>query len=162
MNTTLPPTDLTGMKKLSAFLESLSEPATLISSDGETMPLPSEVSSILSMVAKSMENGKAVTVAPIDQQITTQEAADFLGISRPTLIKLLDKGELPYHRSSGGRHRKLLLQDVMDYQESTRKKRRIALDALTAEAYAAGLYDATADTYKEALHQVRREIQKDS
>ncbi|MHD0175172.1 excisionase family DNA-binding protein [Corynebacterium diphtheriae] len=51
-----------------------------------------------------MRVGKAITVAPVDQLLTTQEAANFLGISRPTLVRLLEEGALPYERTTGGRH----------------------------------------------------------
>lgn len=72
-------------------------------------------------------------VAPVDQKLTTQEAADFLGISRPTMVKLLEQGKLPYERPAGGRHRRVRLQDLLHYQETSRAERRAILDELTHE-----------------------------
>jgi excisionase family DNA binding protein len=54
-------------------------------------------------VVASMQAGKAITIAPLDQRLTTQEAANFLGISRPTLVKLLGQGEISYERPAAGR-----------------------------------------------------------
>ena len=83
--------------------------------------------------------GRAITVAPLAQRLTTQEAADLLGASRPTLVKLLDQGEIPYERP--GRHRRVLLVDVLDYQDRCRRVRAGALDELVARTEDLGLYD---------------------
>ena len=101
-----------------------------------------------------MRAGKAITVAPLDQRLTTQEAADFLGISRPTLVKLLEQGEIPYERPAAGRHRRVLLSDVLEYQIRKRQQRRSTLDQMTADAAEAGLYDEVAD-YSGALRTAR-------
>jgi excisionase family DNA binding protein len=60
--------------------------------------------------------------------LTTQEAADFLRVSRPTLVKLLETDELPFEMR--GRHRRVMLRDVLDYQERSRMNRRGALTEL--------------------------------
>jgi excisionase family DNA binding protein len=96
-------------------------------------------------------------VAPVDQSLTTQEAANFLGISRPTLVKLLESGEIPFERPGAGRHRRVRLQDVVAYQERKRVQRRTALDELTREAADAGLYDSEAD-YTAALKAARKQV----
>lgn len=142
------------MLDLSRFLEQISEPAALVGPDGQTVPLPLEAFRILTGVARAMREGKAITVAPVDQLLTTQEAADFLGISRPTLVKLLESGKIEYERPGAGRHRRVRLQDVLTYQQEVRNTRRATLDSLTAEAAAAGLYDESAD-YTEALAKAR-------
>lgn len=77
------------MLDLSRFLDRHPEPAALVGPDGQTVPLPLEAFRILASVAEAMREGKAITIAPIDQVLTTQEAADFLAISRPALVKLL-------------------------------------------------------------------------
>lgn len=151
----LPPQDLEAMLDLARFLERHPEPAALVGPDGQTVPLPLEASRVLVAVAAAMREGKAITVAPVDQLLTTQEAADFLGISRPTLVKLLESGLMPFHRPGAGRHRRVRLQDVLAYQERRRSERRAALDALTREAVEDGLYDTTAD-YAAALRAARR------
>lgn len=154
--TVLPPQDLEGMLDLSTFLAQHDQPAVLVGPDGQTVPLPLEAYRVLVDVAAAMREGKAITVAPVDQLLTTQEAADFLGISRPTLVKLLEAGDIAYERPAAGRHRRVRLQDVIDYQRTQRISRRASLDAITAEAADAGLYDTVPD-YTQALADARRE-----
>jgi len=92
--TVLPPANMEAMLDLSRFLENVSEPAALLGPDGQTVPIPMEAYKVLVKVVASMRAGKAITIAPLDQRLTTQEAANFLGISRPTLVKLLEQGEI--------------------------------------------------------------------
>lgn len=158
-HTVLPPADLEEMLDLSKFLDGLTQPAALLGPDGQTVPLPLEAFNILRDIAQAMRMGKAITVAPVDQMLTTQEAANFLGISRPTLVKLLDEGTIPHEMTSGGRHRRVRLHDVVTYQENKRTQRREALAGLTVEAYESGLYEESADDYRDALLRARREMQ---
>lgn len=153
--TLLPPADMEAMLDLSRFLAQVTEPAALLGPDGQTVPLPMEAYEVLVKVVQSMRAGKAITVAPLDQRLTTQEAADFLGISRPTLVKLLERGEIAYERPAAGRHRRVLLSDVLDYQTRRRQQRRTTLDQMTADAVEAGLYDDAPD-YSEALRTARK------
>ena len=155
--TVLPPQDLEPMLDLSKFLDHITAPAALLGPDGQTVPLPLEAFNVLVEVAHAMRAGKAITVAPVDQSLTTQEAANFLGISRPTLVKLLESGEIPFERPGAGRHRRVRLQDVVAYQERKRVQRRTALDELTREAADAGLYDSDAD-YTAALKAARKQV----
>lgn len=143
------------MLDLSKFLDQVSAPAALVGPDGQTVALPLEVFRVLRQVAQAMRVGKAITVAPIDQLLTTQEAANFLGISRPTLVKLLESGEIPFERPGTSRHRRLRLHDVLDYQERKRTRRLADLDELTREAAGVGLYEADTD-YTSALKQARK------
>lgn len=152
--TVMPPQDMEAMLDLSKFLEHTSAPAALVGPDGQTVDLPAEAFGVLSAVARAMSEGKAITVAPVDQLLTTQEAADFLGISRPTLVKLLEEGEIPFQRPGGGRHRRVRLQDVLDHQERRRNERREALDEMTRSAVQQGLYEPV--DYSEALRVGRR------
>jgi excisionase family DNA binding protein len=89
-----------------------------------------------------MAKGLAITVIPQRTMLTTQEAADLLGISRPTLVKLLKDREIPFEQR--GRHRRLLLADVLAYQDRARRNREAELGALAEEAGRLGLYAATA------------------
>ncbi|WP_419994378.1 helix-turn-helix domain-containing protein [Streptomyces boninensis] len=115
--------------------------AELVAPTGERLAIPHELFEVLRTVVAAMAQGQAVTVAPHHQALTTQEAADLLSISRPTLVKLLERGELPYHRP--GRHRRILLRDVLTYQEQRRHERRVALDEMVRVSEDAGMYDAT-------------------
>ena len=76
--------------------------------------------------------GDAVTIVPVHAELTTQEAANFLQVSRPYLIKLLEKGLLPFKKV--GRHRRVLFVDVVKYKEKTKEKSAKSLDDLTKEA----------------------------
>lgn len=150
--------DMEEMLDLGKFLEQVTEPAALLGPDGQTVPLPLGVFELLRDVVKIMRQGKALTIAPIDHHLTTQEAADFLGISRPTFVKLLEEKKLSFTHTPGGRHRRVLLSDVVAYQERMRADRRNALNELTAQACEAGLYEDSAERYREVLKQVREEI----
>lgn len=140
-HTTLPPQDLGAMIDVSRFLEQLEGPAALVGHDGKAVALPEEALGVLSEAVRAMQQGKAVTVTPVDQLLTTQEAADFLGISRPTLVKKLEDGSIAFERPSGGRHRRVRLVDLLQYREGQRVERRKALRELVSEAQCAGAYD---------------------
>jgi excisionase family DNA binding protein len=88
-----------------------------------------------------MSQGLGVTIAPHHAMLTTQEAADFLGVSRPTLVRILESGEVPFQKP--GRHRRVMLSDLLTYQEASRRHRREALQELADDARKDGLYEAT-------------------
>ena len=115
--TILPSQDPEAMLDVSRFLERLEGPAALVSFDGQAVNLPGEVLRVLSDVVREMRQGKAITVAPVDQLLTTQEAADFLGISRPTLVKKLEDGSITFERTSGGKHRRVRLVVLLQYRD---------------------------------------------
>lgn len=72
---------------------------------------------VLRQVARALSAGMGVNVAPLNAMLTTQEAADFLGISRPALVRIVERQEIPMERP--GRHRYVRLSDLLDYQESS-------------------------------------------
>jgi excisionase family DNA binding protein len=115
---------------------------TLLGPAGERLVLPAEVFDVLRTVVDAMAEGQAVTIAPVHQRLTTQEAAELLGVSRPTLIKLLERGEIPFEQP--GRHRRVLLTDVLAYRERVASERREALDRVVAAAEDADMYERTA------------------
>ena len=149
-----PPKDLTALLDLSRFLEHHTEPALLLGPDGEQVPLPEEVYRVLVEVVEAMREGKVITLVPHTQRLTTQEAADFLGISRPTLVKLLEDGKIPYDQP--GRHRRLLFTDLLAYQQRQQAHRRATLDQMTEDASEAGIYGGTPEDYAAALKSARR------
>ncbi|MGB3409913.1 MAG: helix-turn-helix domain-containing protein [Microthrixaceae bacterium] len=139
--TVLPPGEsLTG---LAALLDSLGvEPTTtLLGPNGEQLVLPPEVFEVLRDVVEAMAQGQAVTIAPVHQRLTTQEAADLLGVSRPTVVKLVESGEIPFEQP--GRHRRIRLADVLAYRERASVERREALDRMVEIADEADLYERT-------------------
>jgi excisionase family DNA binding protein len=112
--------------------------AELVSPDGTRRAIPAEIFRALEQVANALASGKGVTVAPYSTLLTTQEAADFLGISRPTLVKLLDGGEMEFEKRN--RHRKVTLRALVDYQERSRQARRSALEEFTRESQVLNTY----------------------
>lgn len=98
---------------------------------GDRVEVPPEVHQVLLQVVAALKAGRAVTVAPQSTTLTTQQAADLLGVSRPTVIKLLDRGEIPYERI--GERRRLQLRDVLDYRERRRREQYEALDAMAVD-----------------------------
>lgn len=151
--TVLPPEDLTGLRALASFVESHGQRAALLGPDGERVDLPEAVYTVLVNVVQAMEGGRAITVAPTSTRLTTQEAADLLGVSRPTLVKLLESGRIPYERP--GRHRRVRLADLLAYRDAASRERVTALDELTRQAASAGGYDNTAGDYRDALERAR-------
>ncbi len=100
-----------------------------------------ETLQVLRSVVEALASGQAVTIAPLHQRLTTQEAADLLGVSRPTLVKLLETGEIPFEQP--GRHRRVRLVDVLACRERASLERRAALDRMVDIADEADMYERT-------------------
>lgn len=116
--------------------------ATLINPSGERIELPKTVFEVLRTAVKFMSHGQAVTLVPENKVVTTQRAADILGMSRPFFIKLLDSGAMPHHRV--GNQRRVYLRDVLTYGKRRDHERMAALDRLARDAFEAGLYEHNA------------------
>jgi excisionase family DNA binding protein len=99
--------------------------------------LPSEVVPLLVEILGQIANGNGVRVVPVHAELTTQQAADILNVSRPYLIKLLEGGTVPFHLV--GTHRRVKLGDLLDYKRRRDAERSQILDELTAEAQELGL-----------------------
>lgn len=139
--TVLPPEE--PLDELYALLTSAGGGSLTISQpNGGHLVLPREVFDALSEVVEAMTQGQAVIIAPVHQLLTTQEAADLLGISRPMLVELLDSGEIPYQRP--GRHRRVRLIDLLDYRRRRSAQRRESLDRMVEIAQESGMYELTA------------------
>ena len=136
--TVLPPEDDAAFRDLVAQLDDL-HAAELVLAEGTRLPLPEPIADVLSEVAHPLARGQAVTVAPQHTTLTTQQAADLLGVSRPTLVKLLEAGELPY--TQPGRHRRIRLTDLLTYRERNRTERKDRFDEVARTSDEAGLYD---------------------
>jgi excisionase family DNA binding protein len=87
-------------------------------------PLPGALREVLALAAAALAEGRPVTLACHEPTLSTQEAADLLGISRPTLVRLLDAGVIPYDRP--GRHRRVQLADLLAHQQRCHHAERAA------------------------------------
>ncbi|MGV2437936.1 MAG UNVERIFIED_CONTAM: helix-turn-helix domain-containing protein [Anaerolineae bacterium] len=112
-----------------------------ITSDETAQPimLPNSISTLLTDMLTAISEGRGIVVMDEETELTTVQAADILKVSRPFLVGLLEKGEIPYRMV--GSHRRVRLQDVLDYKENSLKRSRATLDELTAMAQEDGLYD---------------------
>ena len=112
--------------------------ARLVRAGGEAVELPRSLREVLVRVVRELAQGNAVVVHPVHAELTTQEAADLLRVSRPYLIGLIDQGRLSCTRTVGN-HRRLHLADVLAYKQSRDAERRAALEEMSAEAERLGL-----------------------
>lgn len=114
------------------------EGARLIDSAGDPVEMPAELVGALKTIVEHLRAGHGVSVASLQAELTTVEAAELLNVSRPHLIKLVDGGALPFRMV--GTHRRLRLVDVLAYRDSQDAAAREALDELTRQAEDLGLY----------------------
>lgn len=120
-------------------------------SEHDRVELTEQLHAILKQVVRALSRGQSISILTRDQEISTQQAAEILGLSRPTVVKLIDDGELPAH-VPGAVRRKLRLADVLAYREELRERRnRFISDSAAA-------YDGVADDDEVAayLADVRR------
>ncbi|MFT4307326.1 MAG: excisionase family DNA-binding protein [Microbacterium sp.] len=103
------------------------------SAENDRVELSEPVYVVLRQTLEALSRGQSVSIVARDQEITTQQAAEILGISRPTVVQLIDKGELPAH-VPGSVRRKLRLTDVLRYRETIRERRNRFI-ADTSEQY---------------------------
>jgi excisionase family DNA binding protein len=111
----------------------------MVGSDGEAVEIPASVFQILRQSVYYLVHDQAVTVVPINKDLTTQEAADILNVSRPYLIKLLEAGVISFTKT--GSHRRVPFADLMAYKHQRDAQRREAMAELTQLSQEMGLYD---------------------
>ena len=111
----------------------------LVGPDGRRHAIPTAVNELFLRVLEDLQDGRAVSIVPWMQELTTQDAAKLLGVSRQFLVRLLDAGDIPFHFA--GTHRRIYLKDLLAYKHQRDQQRRQALKRMVEADLAAGLYD---------------------
>lgn len=101
----------------------------IVGPEGETTPLPDTVFYALERVVELLSRGDAIAVVPVGKELTTQQGADIMNVSRQYLVRLLDEGRIPCTRT--GKHRRILAGDLLAFKRERDRERRAALDKLT-------------------------------
>lgn len=114
------------------------EHVALIDERGKRTHIPEVLFAHFARIVQLMGERKAIVLIPEDEAFTTQAAANYLGMSRQHLVGLLERNEIPHHKV--GTHRRVTFKDLLAYEKTRDKHRRAALDKLTDEVAAAGLY----------------------
>ena len=142
-----PPDQQAQVVALSRALEGMTHPpkrrapkCQLVGPRGESIPLPESVFYVLQRVAEVMARGDSITVVPVGREVTTQQAADLLSVSRQYLVRLLDAGRIPFRKT--GKHRRLRIEDVLRFKEKRDKDRRAGLRELSRMTQEFGGYDS--------------------
>jgi excisionase family DNA binding protein len=112
----------------------------LVSPKGESIPLPEAVFYVLERVVEVMARGDSITVVPVGRELTTQQAANLLNVSRQYLVRLLDEGRIPFRKT--GKHRRLRTEDVLSFKEERDRNRRAGLRELSQMTQEFGGYDS--------------------
>lgn len=122
-------------------LERLLEKASpkLVGLEGEEVYLPASIYEILKQVTPLLAQGKSLTIVPHEEELTTQQAAYILNVSRPFLYTLLDEGKIPYTKV--GTHRRIKEEDLFNYKLERDTQRRQALKDLIDYTQELGFYD---------------------
>ena len=104
---------------------------------GEEIPIPEKALTYLIEVLSNMSDGKSMDIVAEEKELTTQQAADMLNVSRPFVVKLLEDGRIPFKKV--GKHRRILLQDILRIKEQQSKTRKSQLEKLARDSQKLGL-----------------------
>ncbi len=102
-----------------------------------SVTVPKEAFELFLEILGQMANGNAVTIVPVHAELTTQQAADVLNVSRPFLVKLIEEGKIACRLV--GTHRRIKMADLMRYKDADEAERKAVFDELAAEAQKLGL-----------------------
>jgi excisionase family DNA binding protein len=110
-----------------------------VDADGDLIEMPGMVTRLLQTLLEHIAAGRGISIMPLSAELTTQQAADLLGVSRPFLIKLLEEGAIPHRKV--GRHRRVRVAALLAYREANQAARSAALDELAAISEELGEYE---------------------
>ena len=127
------------LRKIDSILENSNRSPMLIGPDGEQIPLPASLFQLLKRTVSHLSRGQAVTIIPINKEVTTQEAADILNVSRPYLIKMLEEEKIPY--ITVGAHRRVPLHSLLEYKERRDEERLEAIREIAQMSQDLDMYD---------------------
>ncbi|HKY31705.1 MAG TPA: helix-turn-helix domain-containing protein [Candidatus Polarisedimenticolia bacterium] len=113
--------------------------ARLVGPDGQHMILPHSLYLVLREAARELADGNGISILPVMAELTTQQAAEHLSVSRPFLIKLLEDKHIPFHMA--GTHRRIYLRDLLAFKEQRDTNARRALNQLSDDAQDLQIYD---------------------
>lgn len=116
------------------------EPEIEVEETKEHIKIPIKALRLLAGILEAMSEGQPISIVPMATEVTTQKAAEILGCSRPYLVKLLEEGEIPFIKI--GRHRRVKMEDVLDYKEMKKKEQKKHLIEMMQNDEELGLYDS--------------------
>lgn len=125
------------LESLSHLIHQVERPRLV--GEGQTIELPDEIFRLMKKAVEAMRSGESFFFIKGDEVLTTQMAADFLAVSRPFLIGLLESGEIPYHKT--GTHRRITFYDLMRYRNERDRLRKNTLDDFFDGVISDGAYD---------------------
>jgi len=127
---------------LAATLKQLrsDNPEIEIEETEEKIRIPIHALRLLADILKELSKGNPISIVPIATEMTTQAAAEFLGCSRPHVVKLVESGEIPFTKV--GKHRRVKYEDVAKYRKELKNKQRKALSEIMEMDEKSGLYDS--------------------
>ncbi|NWA62034.1 helix-turn-helix domain-containing protein [Pantoea sp. B9002] len=133
---------LRGQRELATYLSTKQETQKISIQDAHNethqIELPTSALTLLMAVLGELAVGNAVQVVPVHAELTTQEAANILNVSRPHLVKLLEQGQLPYHKT--GRHRRVLFADLMQFKDKRAQESNDAMQELADQGQDLNFY----------------------
>jgi excisionase family DNA binding protein len=115
----------------------------LVAPDGEESEMPPAVLALLERVIEVLASGDALTIVPVGKELTTQQCANILNVSRQYVVQLLDSGHIPYRKT--GTHRRVKMEDLLAYKRQRDRARSASLEELTRLTEAFGGYDELED-----------------
>jgi len=129
--------ELREIKNLKAICSS--DNIKILLSNGNQIEIPYEILSMLKTIVETLNNGGSLTIIPTNKELTTQQAANILNVSRPYFIKLLENREIPFTKV--GKHRRIFMQDLIEYKNKRNKMKEEGLDKLAELSQDLELYD---------------------